>query len=399
MKTGTNTITYTFNHNGLEVIKNFILHNSKYIIELQLLIKNRAPAGRNLSYRIVGGSGLTEPSPQDIRFIEIRSELDGKLSNFKRPKKGRIINPGLVNWVALKNKYFSIILKPFLETQNQFYSEGRAGALVTGIESKEVTIPPNSFVENRFVLYAGPSEISILKNIGFGLDGSIDYGFFGWISKALISSMKFFYKVVRNWGISIILLSIFLNLILSPLTFKSFKSMQKMQALHPQMEKLKSQYKDNPQKLNKEIMELYKKYKINPFSGCMPMILQMPIFISLYNALMRSIELRGASFLWVKDLSMPDAVKIPITLPIFGASINILPIIMIIAMVIQQNISKKSMGGAVTPEQEQQQRLMLILMPVMFGFIFYNMPSGLVLYWIINTTLTIVEQYAMVKNA
>jgi YidC/Oxa1 family membrane protein insertase len=164
------------------------------------------------------------------------------------------------------------------------------------------------------------------------------------------------------------------------------------------MEKLKIQHKDNPQKLNKEIMELYKKYKINPLSGCLPMLLQMPIFVALYQALMKSLELRSASFLWIKDLSSPDAVPLPFALPIVGMSLNILPLIMVGAMVLQQKISTKSMGSAVTEEQKQQQKMMLVIMPIMFGFIFYNMPSGLVLYWVVNTILTIIEQGAILKK-
>ena len=125
----------------------------------------------------------------------------------------------------------------------------------------------------------------------------------------------------------------------------------------------------------------------------------MPIFIALYQALTKSIDLRGASFLWNKDLSMPDAVAIPFALPLVGDSINVLPLAMVILMVVQQKISSKVMGGAVTEEQKQQQKMMLIMMPIMFGFIFYNMPSGMVLYWVVNTVLTIAEQSAILKNA
>lgn len=164
------------------------------------------------------------------------------------------------------------------------------------------------------------------------------------------------------------------------------------------MEKLKVQYKADPKKLNKEIMELYKKYSINPMSGCLPMLLQMPIFIALYQALMKSIELRNAHFLWIRDLSSPEAIPLPISFPIIGNTINLLPLIMIAAMVIQQKVSTKSMGSAVTEEQKQQQKMMLIMMPIIFGFIFYNMPSGLVLYWVVNTVLTIVEQRATLRN-
>ncbi|MFA6610090.1 MAG: membrane protein insertase YidC, partial [Candidatus Omnitrophota bacterium] len=295
-------------------------------------------------------------------------------------------------------KYFSIILKPLGETKGEFYNETKDKSLVTGVESQDISIPAGSFAEQRFLLYAGPSKISELKAFGFNLEETINFGFFGFIAKIMLSIMGFFYSVVHSWGLSIIILSIFLNVLLFPLSKQSFTSMKKMQDLHPQMEKLKLQCKDNPQKLNKEMLELYKKYNINPLSGCLPLILQMPIFIALYQALIKSIDLRGAQFLWIRDLSAPDAVAIPFTLPLLGNSINILPILMIVGMVVQQKISANSMGAAVTDEQKQQQKMMLIIMPIMFGFIFYSMPSGLVLYWLINTVLTIVEQYVIFKK-
>jgi YidC/Oxa1 family membrane protein insertase len=291
-----------------------------------------------------------------------------------------------------------LILKPFSETQAGFYSEDTEGNLFIGVDSSKIAIQPGATAAYKYSLYAGPSSIDLLKEFGYGIENSVNYGMFGGISKALIAVLRWCYSVVRNWGLSIIILSVLLNIVLFPLTIKSFKSMQKMQELHPQMEKLKAQFKDQPQKLNKEIMELYKKYKINPFSGCLPILLQMPIFIALYQALMKCIELRGASFLWIKDLSSPEATPLPISLPIIGDSINILPLIMVAAMVAQQKISTASAGAAVSEEQKQQQKIMLVVMPIMFGFIFYNMPSGLVLYWVVNTMLTIGEQASILRK-
>ena len=386
-------IVYRLRSDGFEVVKRYILHNSQHYIELQLEIKNLSDQKMDFGYQIIGGAGLDEQKAQDKRLVEVSSNIDGKTVGFKNPKDGRITQPGIVSWTVLRNKYFSLILKPFAQTKNQFYNAGKEGSFVTGVSVQDATLPPKSFVEHKFLLYIGPTDIAILKKAGFGLEETVNYGFFGSISKALLSLMKFFNSVVHSWGISIILLAIFLNAILFPLTLKSMRSMQKMQALHPEMEKLKAQCKDNQQKLNKEMMELYKKYKINPLGGCLPMLLQMPIFIALYQALLKCVDLRGSSFLWIKDLSMPDALKIPTTLPFIGDHINILVILMIIAMVIQQKMSTKTMGAAVTEEQKQQQKIMLIVMPVMFGFIFYSMPAGLVLYWFLNTTLTIIEQY------
>lgn len=394
-----NTITYSIRTSEFEITKSYILHNLLYYIELHLFIKNLTSSAKEFNYYIIGGSGLSETNLSDKRFLEVISKINEKVIGFKKPKAGRIMYPGIVNWTALKSKYFSLILKPFIATKGQFYSEPEEGNFVIGVESDRSVIQSDTAIENRYLLYAGPSREKDLKEAGQGLEETINYGFFGGISRILISIMWLMHKVVRSWGVSIILLSVFLNIILFPLTMKSFKSMQKMQELHPEMEKLKIQYKNNPQKLNKEIMELYKKYKINPFSGCLPMLLQMPIFIALYQALMKSIELRATKFLWIQDLSMPDAVKIPISLPLIGNHLNVLPIVMVIAMVVQQKISTKTMGSAVTPEQREQQKMMLIVMPIVFGFIFYSMPSGLVLYWVINTVLTIVEQGAILKKA
>lgn len=398
-KTDGLTITYALTTKDYEIRKKYILRNSSYGIDLELSVKNISASPKGFNYSIVGGSGVTEQAKQDAISIEVASKIDGKSVKFKRPKIGeRVLNVGMVGWSALKNKYFCIILKPFTQTRGAFYYEGSDGILVTGVDSEKIVIESGASIENKYALYAGPSSIPVLKEFGYGVEESVNYGIFGGISKALIVVLKGCHSVVRNWGLSIILLSLVLNVILFPLTAKSFKSMQKMQELHPQMEKLKVQFKDQPQKLNQEIMGLYKKYNINPFSGCLPILLQMPIFIALYQALMKSIELRGAGFLWIRDLSSTEAVSIPFSFPIIGNSINILPLIMVAAMVVQQKMSVSSSGAAVSEEQKQQQKIMLIMMPIMFGFIFYNMPSGLVLYWVVNTVLTIGEQAIILRR-
>jgi YidC/Oxa1 family membrane protein insertase len=398
LSTKPNQVIYTLNLKDLQIVKQYTLHNSNDSIELQLIVKNISAKPKDLEFQIISGSGIVEPNMADKRLIEVTAKVDGKTVNFKRPKNNIITNPGIVSWVALKTRYFSLIMKPFGQTKHQFHNFSTGEDLVAGIEMERVTIPANSFIEQKYLLYAGPSVASELRKIGYEFEETINYGFFGWIAKALLFLLGLCHNVVRSWGLSVIILSVLLNILLFPLTLKSFQSMQKMHELHPQMEKLKVQFKDSPQKLNKEVMELYKKYNINPLGGCLPLLLQMPIFVALYQALTKSIDLRGASFLWIKDLSMPDAVAIPATLPLIGNHINILPLVMVVLMVFQQKVSTKVMGSAVTEEQKQQQKMMLIMMPVMFGFIFYNMPSGMVLYWVVNTLLTIVEQSAILKK-
>ncbi len=394
---GGDGITYTLKVGGVEIIKRYTIDRDNYQIKHDVIFKNSSPEDVSLSFRMNGGAGLVEFTDEGKRFVEVTSKNLDKISGFKRPKDDRVSVPGSVQWVAAKSKYFSIVLKPAGETTASYY-ESKHGYLVSGVSYKETVLPSRNFVEYKSLVYAGPSGGKYMAAPGEGYDETINYGFFGIIAHALITVSAIIFNIVRNWGVAIILMSVLLNIVLFPLSMKSFTSMRKMHELHPQMEKLKAEIKDNPQKLNKEIMELYKRYKVNPFSGCLPMLLQMPIFIALYQALSRSIELRGAGFLWIKDLSMPDAVPIPITLPIVGNSINILPLLMVGGMVLQQRMSTKVMGAAVSDEQKQQQKMMLVIMPIMFGFIFYNMPSGLVLYWLVNTILTTFEQAMVFKN-
>ena len=252
-------VIYTRVTKDLEIRKEYDLSNTMYGIELQLFVKNLSSSPLPFNYSLVSGAGVTAASPQDQQFIEAASKINGKMSANKRPKEGKTITPGTVEWTAMKNKYFSLVMKPFVMTRSEFISGSKDDGVIIGINPELSPIHAGSTIENKFVLFAGPGNIPTLQAFGYGLEETVNYGFFGGISKALIAVMAFLYKVVRSWGLAIILLSVFLNVILFPLSMKSFKSMQKMQELHPQMEKLKQQNKDNPQKLNKEIMELYKK--------------------------------------------------------------------------------------------------------------------------------------------
>jgi YidC/Oxa1 family membrane protein insertase len=207
--------------------------------------------------------------------------------------------------------------------------------------------------------------------------------------------LQFLFKLTHNWGWAIVLLSLAIYLVLFPLSLKQMRSMKEMQALQPRILELREMYKDNPQKLNKEIMELYREHKVNPFGGCLPLILQIPVFFALYQALMRSVALKGASFLWIKDLSEPDKLfTLKTNIPIIGNEINLLPVLMMIGMFIQQKLSL----GSSSSGSAEQQKMMLVIFPVLFGIIFYHMPAGLVLYWFINSTLMLIYQMRISKT-
>ncbi|MDE0028652.1 MAG: membrane protein insertase YidC [Deltaproteobacteria bacterium] len=237
----------------------------------------------------------------------------------------------------------------------------------------------------RYQLFMGPKVLNLLKSFRRGLDESIDFGYFGFISVPMLQAMHFFQTYTGNYGLDIILLTLIIKLLLWPLTQKSFVSMKRMQKLQPQMQRLKDKFGDDKTRLNKEMMDLYKRNKVNPLGGCLPMLLQFPFFIGFYNALLTPIELRHASFLWIKDLSRPDWESLPFTLFGFEAGIPVLVLLMGASMFIQQWMSP-AIG-------DPNQRRMMMLMPLIFTVIFVSFPSGLTIYWFVNNLLSILQQY------
>ncbi len=385
---------------GISIEKEITFRPGSYAINLRQTLTNYSGQSRNLKYSIVNGAGLTNLSPQDETYDELVKEIDGKITNVnKRSLKKPATWDGMqVNWVSLKAKYFSLITKPPVSFKIVSSNTLQDKNLQSKISSDSFTVAPNSSVTHEFVLYAGPNEYKKISSLKLDFEDSLYLGFTGSIGRILFVILEHIQKLAKNWGLSIILLTVFINILLFPLTFKGIKSMKQMQALQPKMEALRKAHKKDPQKLNKEIMELYKKYKVNPVSGCLPMILQMPVFFALYQVLMRSIELRGASFLWIKDLSQPDRLivfKTPILL--IGNEFNILPILMAIGMFFQQKMSTPTHSGA-DDQMVQQQKMMMIMMPILFGFMFYHLPSGLVMYWLTNTVLTVAEQEIFLKK-
>ncbi|HOV91171.1 MAG TPA: membrane protein insertase YidC [Syntrophorhabdaceae bacterium] len=239
-------------------------------------------------------------------------------------------------------------------------------------------------------LFFGPKQTDILKSLNIKAEKIIDFGWFDVIAKPLVWGMNYSNRVTHNYGIDIILLTILIKIIFYPLSLKSYKSMKEMQKLQPQIQKLREKYKDDKQKLNQEMMELYKRKKINPMGGCLPMLIQIPVFFALYKALSGAIELRHAHFLWwINDLSAPEDL-FSFTVLGFNIPIRILPLVMGITQVIQQKMTPTSAD----PMQEK----MMLFMPIIFTFLFWGFPSGLVLYWLINNVISIGQQYYINKK-
>jgi YidC/Oxa1 family membrane protein insertase len=252
----------------------------------------------------------------------------------------------------------------------------------------QLLLPAGTFSANVDV-FAGPKEIPVLESTGHSLRRAVDLGWFTFVAQPLLQALTWSHRLTGNYGIDIILLTVLIKILFIPLTQKSLQSMREMQKLQPQMAKLREQLKDKPDEMNKEIMELYRRHKVNPLGGCLPMVLQIPVFVGLYNALLNAVELRHAPFAgWINDLSAPDrlgAMALPFVEP---PGVPVLTILMGATMFIQQWMTPMA-GGDPT-----QQRVMLI-MPVMFTFMFISFPAGLTLYWLVNNILTIAQQYAM----
>ena len=249
---------------------------------------------------------------------------------------------------------------------------------------------------SRLTTYVGPQDADTLRGFGLGLEKTMELG---WplvrpLAEGVLWTLGHMYSVISNYGVVIILFSVVMKLVFWPLTRTSTESMKKMQALQPKIQELQQKYKDNREKLSQETMKLYQKEKVNPMAGCLPLVVQMPVFIALYQALAHTIALRGASFtLWMNDLSQPDALfSLPFSLPFLGNEFNVLPILMSASMWVQTKITPTAAVGG-------QMALMNTLMPVIFLFMFYQMPSGLVLYWLVVNIMSIYQTWRIHTTA
>ncbi|HSR88176.1 MAG TPA: YidC/Oxa1 family insertase periplasmic-domain containing protein, partial [Pontiella sp.] len=310
-----------------------------------------------------------------------------------------------VDWVAAKNKFFTQILRPdepmatmALLCSRDLDQKGSVPRdIAAALSFKPVQITPGSALTLDYTYYIGPKRYSILKAAGNNMEGVMEFetiGAFSWMNwlmepsrKGLLWALNLFHGIFHSYGIAIILLTLVIRILFWPLTHKSTESMRRMQELQPEIKAIQTKYKKDPQRMQQETMKLYKEKKVNPMGGCLPMFVQIPVFIALFTVLRNAIELRYAGFLWIADLSAPENLfmgKVP-----FVHSLNILPLVMSASMVWQQKMT--SPPAAATPEQQQQQKMMMIMMPLMMLFFFYSMPSGLVLYWTTSNLLMIAQ--------
>ncbi|MDD5179705.1 MAG: membrane protein insertase YidC [Gallionellaceae bacterium] len=371
---------------GAKISKIYVFHRGSYLVDVNYEIENNgtAPLSPSVYFQFLrdkippeGGSQFVPTYTGPAIFTE--QEKFQKV-DFSDIDKGKINYPQRADngWVGMLQHYFVAAWLPKGKVQREFYTKQLENDLyAAGVILPVATIVPGQSAKVGVPLYAGPAQVSLDK-IAPGLGLTVDYGWLTIIATPLFWLLSFLQGWVHNWGVAIILLTVLIKLAFFPLSAASYRSMGKMRVVAPKLEKIKQQYGDDRERLHKAMMELYKTEKINPLGGCLPVLIQIPVFISLYWAILASVELRYAPFFgWISDLSAAD--------PYY-----VLPLIMGVSMVLQGKLNP-------TPPDPLQAKLMQI-MPIVFSIVFFFFPAGLVLYSIVNNVLSIVQQWYITRG-
>lgn len=368
---------------GLTIVKNFTFYPDTYLVDVSIQLLNSSDATMKGYFNLA----LITPTPdtegegmQDMYSFVGPLSFDGEelieddIDDLE--KSAKIYGDGII-WSGNKAKYFLTILAAG-DSAKQIQIEKGDHYVQNKFVSPYISLEAGQKVTLDYTSFVGPVDYDLLKAAGHQFERAKDYGFFAVLAKPLMQVLKFFYGFIGNYGFSIILLTVCIKIIFWPLTQKSYKSMKGMQKLQPEMQKMREKYGSDKQRLNQEMMSFYKENKVNPLGGCLPMLIQIPVFFALYQVLLGAIELRHAPFMfWITDLSAKDPYYIT-------------PIIMGATMFIQQKMTPTNM--------DPTQAKIMLMMPVVFTFLFLNFPSGLVVYWMVNNLLTILQQYLIKRQ-
>lgn len=386
---------------GAKLIKTFTFFPDSFHFDLEqeLINFDQVNAGRYFATSWSGGVAPTEQNRKDDLYY---SEMYALLGDDSGPTdysadtdRETDVQTALTSWVASRSKYFTAILIPeqpvseFKSLRYQTAGDKDHSLKIFDFDVRDSFDRRNAISQSNYRVYVGPLDYDILKSYGLYFEEMMNWGWFGIIGKGALWVFKAIYRIIPNYGIVLILFSILVKLLLAPLTKKQFSSTQSMQQAQPQIAALKEKYKDDSKKLNEETMKLYKELGINPLGGCLPLVIQMPILIAMFNLFRTTIELRGAAFggleFWISDLSLPDTVG-----TFMGFDINLLPIIMSATMILQQKMMSPS-SAATNPQMKN----MPYIMTAVFFFMFYTFPSGLNLYYTLFNLMSILQQKLM----
>ncbi|MFA5959656.1 MAG: membrane protein insertase YidC [Tatlockia sp.] len=379
-------VTLTGNANGLIVKKTFTFSKNSYLIDVSYTIENQGTS----AWKGYMNTQLLRTSPQEDKssIFHVGSYTGASYSNpgkhryqkvnFKDMSKANLDVNAQGGWIAMQQHYFVSAWIPKPDSANLFYTRAANGDYTIGAVSQPISLEPGVQKQVGAHLYVGPEITSALKEIAPGLDLTVDYGWLWFLSSFLFSLMKAIQSVIGNWGWSIVLVTVLIKLAFYRLSATSYKSMAGMRKLQPKLQALRERYGEDKAKMSQATMELYRQEKVNPLGGCLPIVIQIPVFIALYWVLLESVELRQAPFIfWIKDLSVADPY-------------HVLPIIMGATMLIQQRLNP-------APPDPMQAKIMMFL-PILFTGLFWNFPAGLVLYWIVNNALSILQQWYITRK-
>jgi YidC/Oxa1 family membrane protein insertase len=384
------------NPQGVALERKYRFNAETYLIQSTVTVQNRSTQTLNDNFFIA--LRRQEPTGTAIRSYAFEGPsgyIDGKLKQVKIKKiEENQTTPGETQWVAIEDRYFMNSVLPDDIVDGEMTLSDKNGLIENRLVWPVDEITPKSQKNYRFDLYFGPKKIDILRTMGHNLDLAVNFGWFDMLARPCLWLLNFLHGYIPNYGVAIIILTILVKVVLWPLGNKSYKSMNDMRKLQPLMAEIREKYKDDKKQMNQELMGLYRTYKINPMGGCLPMVVQIPVFFAYYRMLYQAIELRHAPFfLWINDLSAPDRLfhfsfSIPFMQPPYG--IPVLTIVMGATMFLQQKMSP--------PPGDPTQAKMMMFMPLIFTFIFINFSSGLVLYWLTNNILSISQQFYIQKR-
>ncbi len=368
--------------NGVQYVKTFLIRGDDYLIDAGLELYNTTPTplrgtvdfalvqrwDESLKADSYSFSGPATLVKEDIEEVDVDDLQEGSVTYSKD-----------VAWTSFQTKYFLSVVVPGDKVLERIEVLRKGDAIENVLETPYFTLQAGARRQLDYLVFIGPKDPELLKAAGHQLDKVVQFGFFNLLAQPLFLVLTFFYGYFKNYGVAIILLTVLIKIIFWPLTHKSYSSMKSMQKLQPEMQKLRDKFKNDKERLNKEMMTLYKTHRVNPLGGCLPMLVQIPVFFALYKVLLDSIALRHAPFaFWLTDLSAKDPYYIT-------------PILMGASMFVQQKMTPTT--------ADPMQAKIFMMMPIIFTFMFLNFPSGLVIYWLVNNLLTILQQYFIHRKA
>jgi YidC/Oxa1 family membrane protein insertase len=372
-----------------QLTKTYMFRENKPVIDLVVRIKNLSGREKHFPITLNYGMSYEDGYEKNYGYYDAVAYTDKlQTKDLSGVKKKGFSFPDQTVWAGFIKKYFALLIKPdakIIDGKAKVDKKDLWGQMTL----EPLTVPAGGVGERSFLIYAGPQRYEMLKSFGAGFEEVFSRGFFGLFKTGILAVLKFLDQYTHNYGWALVILTLLIKLLFAPLTHLSYASMKKMQLLAPKMKAIQEHNKKDPAKSQKALMELYRRNKVNPMMGCLPMLIQIPVFIAMFKLLPEAIELHGAPFIgWIKDLSAPDHfMTLPFTVPLLGwNALNILPITMAVSQVWYQKLMPAQPGSS--PEQQT----IMNIMPIFFGFICYNMPAGLTLYWTLQNVFSIIQQ-------